>query len=216
MDEGDFRFGIGLDNSQAASQRASLATQLGFDPTHLVVPNQPHQANVAVVPGQDDQDLTKADAAITNSSGWLVGVTVADCAAILIYDPRHQAVAAVHSGWRSTKAQIVLSTLTRLAAEYSSRGEDILAYVSPLAQKCCYEVQSDFLAIFKGKYFDHRDGKVYFDNQAVIRDQLTQAGVAVANIEFDNRCTMHDLNLRSFRRDGQSAGRMLGTIGLKP
>lgn len=42
------------------------------------------------------------DALITNKPGLLVGVTVADCVPILIYDPAHKAVAAIHAGWRGT------------------------------------------------------------------------------------------------------------------
>ena len=42
------------------------------------------------------------DALITDQPGLLVGVTVADCVPILIYDHAHQVVAAIHAGWRGT------------------------------------------------------------------------------------------------------------------
>lgn len=187
------------------------AKKLGFD--HLILQHQVHGDTInETEPGLIPQT---GDALITHAPGYLIGMRVADCATVLVYDPTHPAVAAIHSGWRGTKAQIVPQTIKRLHDQYGSQPSDLWVYVSPLAQVCCYEVQSDFLSNFDPKYIETRDGKHYFDNQAVIRDQLAVAGVPSDHIEFDGRCTMEDPSLRSARRD-QSADRMLVAIGIKP
>ncbi len=188
------------------------ANELGF--SKLVVQHQIHGDTInETEPGLTPQT---GDALITHAPSWLIGMRVADCATVLIYDPKHQVVASVHSGWRGSHAQIVPKTLTRLATQFGSRASDLWAYVSPLAQKCCYEVQSDFVGKFDAKYLDRRHDKLYFDNQALIRNQLSSANVLAVQTEFDPRCTIHDISLRSYRRDGDDAGRMLVIIGLKP
>src|SRR5260370_6788870 len=49
----------------------------------------------------------RADASVTKRAGLLLAVQTADCVPILLVDPKHRAVAAVHAGWRGTLARIV-------------------------------------------------------------------------------------------------------------
>lgn len=58
--------------------------------------------------------FTGYDALITNKPGLLIGVTVADCVPILIYDQQQQAIAAIHAGWRGTAGGIAAKTLARM------------------------------------------------------------------------------------------------------
>ena len=37
---------------------------------------------------------------ITNKKGIALGILTADCAPILIYDPKKNIIAAVHAGWK--------------------------------------------------------------------------------------------------------------------
>jgi polyphenol oxidase len=187
------------------------ATNLGFK--KLVTQHQVHGSTInETEPGQIPQT---GDALITQAPGWLIGVLVADCAAVLIYDPKKQIVAVIHSGWKGSQVEIVPKTIAHLNRQHDSQPLDLRVYVSPLAQKCCYEVQADFVGKFDAKYLDRRHDKLYFDNQAVIRDQLIGSSIPALQTELDPRCTIHDASLRSYRRDGEKAGRMLVGIGLK-
>lgn len=185
--------------------------ELGFK--QLITQQQVHGTTINLV--QPGHIPKTGDALITDVPYWLVGVLVADCAAILVYDPKQKLVASVHSGWRGSQAEILPKTIEQLN-RLGSHPSDLLVYVSPMGQKCCYEVQSDFIGKFESKYLDRRHGKLYFDNQAVVRNQLAFSGVPATQTEFDPRCTIHDASLRSYRRDGQDAGRMIVAIGLKP
>ncbi len=187
------------------------AQTLGFK--RIIVQHQVHGDTI----NETEQGLepTSGDALITHQLGWLIGMRVADCATILLYDPEHSVVAAIHSGWRGSKLDIVSKTITRLVDQFGSKPKNIWGYVSPLAQKCCYEVLPDFQANFASKFFETRDDKLYFNNQAIIQDQLSTVGIPASQLELDPRCTIHDQSLQSYRRDGDRAGRMLVVIGLK-
>lgn len=185
---------------------------LGFE--RLITQHQTHSDTInETEPGLIPET---GDALISHIPGWLIGMRVADCATVLLYDAKNHIVAAIHSGWRGSQAHIVPKTIARLKQQFGTNPKYVWAYVSPLGQKCCYEVQADFVGKFDAKYLDRRHDKLYFDNQTVIRDQLTQAGIPASQTEIDPRCTIHDATLRSYRRDGDQAGRMLIVIGLKP
>ena len=44
----------------------------------------------------------------------LLGVTVADCTPILLYDPKAKLIAAVHAGWRGTEQMIALAAVRKM------------------------------------------------------------------------------------------------------
>lgn len=188
------------------------AKELGFERlclTHQIHSDTINETEPGLIP-------ETGDALLTHAPGWLIGMRVADCATVLLYDSEKQVVSAIHSGWRGSKARIVPKAINRLSEQFGSDPKNIWAHVSPLAQKCCYEVQDDFLKNFDAKYIEDRNNKHYFDNQSLIYDQLIESAVPETQIQLDGRCTIHDTSLRSYRRDGDQAGRMLVVIGLHP
>ncbi|MFI5240341.1 MAG: polyphenol oxidase family protein [Candidatus Saccharimonadia bacterium] len=212
-DYGDFRVGEPR-NLDALARRAKLAGFLGFDEDNLIVPHQHHGNQVCDYPTEND--LTDTDGLITNTPGILLGVAIADCAAVLLFDPKTSYVGALHSGWRGSKANIVGVTINKLKTAHQVSPGNLIGYISPMAQVCCYEVSENFQGNFDLKYFEKRGTKWFFNNQAQIIDQLKATGVPIDQIEIDQRCTIHDLELRSFRRDHEASGRMIAAIGLKP
>jgi YfiH family protein len=177
----------------------------------LVVLHQVHGNDVHEL--EPDNQPPDGDGLYTDKSGYLLAMRVADCVAVLIYDPEHQAVAAVHSGWRGTRAEIVPEMITRLKQKFDSDPAKLLAYLSPAGQSCCYEVGPEFKEYFDDKYFEERDGKLYFDNSGLVYAQLNENGVAHENIQWDERCTIHNTDFPSYRRD-KTSDRMFVAIGL--
>ncbi|MGB7758899.1 MAG: polyphenol oxidase family protein, partial [Bryobacteraceae bacterium] len=55
--------------------------------------------------------LGTGDALLENTPGAVVAVKTADCIPLLLVDPGHRAVAAVHAGWRGTVAGIAQSAV---------------------------------------------------------------------------------------------------------
>ncbi len=143
---------------------------------------------------------------------------IADCAAVLLYDPQHAAIAAIHSGWRGTAANIVQKGIQKMHEQYGTEPSSLLAYISPCASGKCYIVREDV-----AKEFDFRTPEIQrvnaeeflFDNRVKILHQLVAAGVKRRKIELSQGCTMTNTCYHSHRRDGAAAGRMVAFIGLK-
>src|SRR4051812_15681556 len=79
-----------------------------------VLQAQPGEDTPALRPQQGD-----ADALFTEKAGDWVGVSTADCVPVLLVDPEHKRVAAVHSGWRGTDADISARAVEALVARGS-------------------------------------------------------------------------------------------------
>ena len=121
--------------------------------------------------GTDVLQATKAgrfdgyDALITNQPGLLIGVTVADCVPILIYDQAHQAVAAIHAGWRGTVGGIVTKTLAMMQQRFGTLAESCYAYVGTCIDECSFEVGPEVAEQFAVAYKRNsaNAGKAYVD-----------------------------------------------------
>src|SRR5260370_16217141 len=87
----------------ASNQKLISLKQIHSDVIHLfdTAPAKPCQGLSAVA----------GDASITNRPGLLLAVQTADCVPILPVDPKKRAIAAVHAGWRGTRARIVVKTI---------------------------------------------------------------------------------------------------------
>jgi polyphenol oxidase len=188
-------------------------------------------------------DLGEADILLTDDDARAITIRVADCLPILMVDRRTRAVAAAHAGWRGLAARVPMVTVERLAEEFGSRPEDLLAAVGPSIGACCYEVGEDVRAQFGGR-FTHaeierwftvhpavlagnppmatlpstrRSGHWFFDSWQCVRDQLGAAGVPPDQVLIAALCTAsHGATFCSYRRDGSGvAGRMVGVIKLR-
>ncbi len=160
--------------------------------------------------------LGEGDALVTDRPGVLIGVRTADCVPILIADPEHHAVAAVHAGWRGTAEGIVAKAIGRLADEYGSEPKELHAAFGPCIGPCCYEVGPEVAARFHPWVSDLQPGKkAHLDLTKVNKRQLTHAGLSPAKIYSGSLCThCGPAELHSYRRDGPKAGRMIAAIGV--
>lgn len=207
----------GENDGELAQNRLALTSSLGYPVDHLAFPRLVHGDTIVTL--SDDftlVDRPDGDAIITDIPGWLIGVTVADCGTVLIYDPVKKVVAAIHSGWRGSIADITTKTIDKLKATYASAPADFVVFLGPTPHQHDYEVGPEVAEQFDAHYIDHRDdGTYWLDNQAVIYDQVRKAGVPIEQIERDPRSTMTDASLHSHRRDKDKAGRMIAAIALK-
>jgi purine-nucleoside/S-methyl-5'-thioadenosine phosphorylase / adenosine deaminase len=186
----------------------------------------------------------RADASITNKAGLLLAIQTADCVPILLVDPKHRAIAAVHAGWRGTLARIVEKAVGRMQMEFGSKPEELLAAVGPAIGGCCYDVGTEVAAAFSGQFanaadfFDElRTGdepnplqwlnmmppghqpppkKVLLDLKKANRAQLLNAGATERNIFVSELCTRCERDLLfSYRKEGAQSGRVMAVVGLR-
>jgi len=153
--------------------------------------------------------LGEADAVLENTPGTVVAVKTADCIPVLLVDPLHRAVAAVHAGWRGTAAKIVQRAVEQMGRLYETAAPDLHAAIGPGIGPCCYEVGPEVREQFGGQ------GRGRLDLAAENTRQLADLGVTQGRIYASNLCTMCGIGeFHSFRRDKDSAGRMYSFAGI--
>lgn len=124
-----------------------------------------------------------------------LGIYVADCAAVWIYDTVSQSRALIHSGKQGTLQNIVGETLKSMYKVLGVRAENCLAVISPCIRPPHYEV----------------------DIVTMIKQELEEAGIAPENITDSGLDTAADLEtFYSYRIEKGNTGRMLALFGRTP
>jgi YfiH family protein len=192
---------------------------------HYIVANQTHSDNIKLITKKETKGwesvsnaIEDCDALITNLKGVVLSVLTADCVPVLLYDKQKGVVAAVHAGWKGTKAQIVSKTVQKMKESYGCDPENIIAGIAPSIGRCCYEVGEDvaghFFDILEG--FDTKGEKYMLDLPFINKQQLLNAGIPEENIEMSHTCTACDVErFFSYRKEQGCSGRFMSMIGMK-
>jgi YfiH family protein len=168
----------------------------------------------------------EADAIVSDVSGVVLAVQVADCVPMLMLDPVSGAAAAVHAGWRGTAAGIGRETVSILGRELGVRPESLMVALGPSIGPCCYDVGDELIEAFRlqgatdtelARWFSRptsgTTSSLRLDLWQASRDQLESAGVLSANIFQAGLCTQtHATVFDSYRVAGAGAGRMIAAI----
>lgn len=199
---------------ELAEHRLIFAESLGITTENLKFQNQVHGDIVRII--TPESVAAPSDGMITSFKGLVLCVIIADCAAVLMYDPKNSVVAGLHSGWRGTQANITQKGIELLKTNFKSKPEDLLVFISPCASGESYIVREDVAQHFPRTSRKINDDEFLFDNRAEIQLQLADCGVLKENIEVSPGCTIGEENdYHSFRRDGERSGRMAAFIGMK-
>jgi YfiH family protein len=161
----------------------------------------------------------EADWVITNQPGIAIGVLTADCVPILIYDPVHNVVGAIHAGWRGAVDGVVIEALQAMQKEFGSQPAELQASIGPHARTCCYQVDQPFYDTVVQKKFGahawHTAGeKLFFDLTQCCVDQLIDCGVKKQHISDNGVCTICEPAYSSYRREKEAALRNISFIGI--
>ena len=192
--------------------RIAFSKFLNIDESQILKQKQIHTDNILRV--ENSNSCADADAMITSTRNLCLTISIADCIAILIYDQENQVIAAVHSGWQGTKLNIIGKVIDTLVNEYKSNPKNLKLYLSPSARVQSYEVGREFLDFFPDET-EYRNGKYYFDNKKRVLTQILEKNCKQENIIQSELDTISNLNLQSFRRDKENAGRMSAYIMMK-
>ena len=203
---------------------------VGADPMRVVLSKQVHEPNVRLVTGADagkglwrERDYQSVDAMICNTPNLPLVVFSADCGTVLLYDPVHQAIGAVHAGWRGCAAGIVEKTVAAMGAAYGSRPAELLAALGPCIGPCCFETDGDVpeamqaaLGADADAYITVKGPKFHVDLAGLNRQWLLRAGLLPERIEVSGICTACRPDLFwSHRKMGDQRGVQVAVISLK-
>lgn len=189
---------------------------------------QVHGNAIKVIRTSDDAGDTnqKFDAITSDLPNLLVGVKTADCVPVLLGDPKTNAFAAVHAGWRGTVQSVVTKAIQLMQIEFGTDPSDLICAMGPAAGCKSYEIGQDVIDAFAanfstgGKYFiETRTGHALIDLHSANWDQMIAAGVSPENISTAPFCTMDRTDLffshRKEKKTLGKTGRLLSVIGRK-
>jgi polyphenol oxidase len=208
-------FSVGDKPENVLENRRIFFRSLGISELDVVYQRQTHSTNIkqVTIPGVHDS----CDALITKTPGIFLAVSIADCLPVFIYDSANKVIAGVHAGWRGSRDQIVTKALGILLNDYRSNPVNLVAYVGPGADACCYEVGEDVAGQFPEKYIRHtQNGRTHLNLKMFNQDILLSAGIPQSQIELSEYCTICNPQLfHSYRRDKAHSGRMMAVVGMK-
>lgn len=202
--------------------REILKMALGLSPSALLTVNQVHGDDVLVIDSPPLVALSGAscDAIITDRPGFALGVLIADCVPILLFDPDHQAVAAIHAGWKGTASDLPGKVVRTMVDRFKTQPERLMAAVGPAIGSCCYEVDGRVYTAFSGRHSrwpewakeGSRESWMLNLPQANV-DLLVDSGIRPEKIALFDICTHCQRDLfYSHRRDGGKTGRQIAFI----
>ena len=190
------------------------------DQFNFILPKQVHGSKIQVVKNENlllNKKQFEADAVITNQMNVWIGILVADCFPILMFEPSVNVIAVIHAGWRGVEQNIHLKALQCIIEFMNSSIKNIFIGIGPGIGSCCFEVGKEVSDKFEKRsitsaQFVHpiSEQKAMVDLRGLIISDLVMAGVSLKNIENMNYCTSCFTDLfYSYRKEGKNTGRML-------
>jgi YfiH family protein len=188
---------VGDDPDHVAANRGLLCHALGFET--LTVADQQHSRRVAVVDDalvgagyRSDADardrLGETDGLVTDQPGVALGVLVADCGPVVLFDPVRRVLGVAHVGRRGAVVDVVGATVDVMAGTFGTDPGDVRAAVGPCIGRASYEIGGPALDEVRQALGDDllepsRPGHARFDLVSAIRRRLAGAGVPDDHVE---------------------------------
>jgi len=211
------------DTRDSLENRKAFLSAIGIDYRCLVCAKQAHGKNIEYITEERkgsgaleyDSSISDTDGFITDKKNIPIAVLTADCLSVFIYDPARPAIAILHAGWRGTEKNIAGEGVRVIRERFGSSPEELLAGFGPSIRSCCFEVEKDFKSNFPFGLIK-RDGRIFMDIALINREQLKASGAKEENIFDPELCTFSgNKDFFSFRKEAESAGRMISVIMLK-
>ena len=204
-------------------------------PYYVVQPHQVHGTEIREVtdPLTTREQLEGVDALVTDVPGVAISVRTADCIPVLLYDPVHKAVAAVHDGWRGTVQRLSQKVISEMGHRFGTNPSDLKAVIGPGIGPESFQVGQEVADAFSAAGFPMEQilkdcgpkaptahnpmaGGLHIDLWRANEWLLEQSGVQPQNIQVSGICTYKE-NDRFFsaRREGTKCGRIINVIKIE-
>ena len=157
--------------------------------------------------------IKEADASFTNDPGIVCAILTADCLPVFVSKKDGSMVGIAHAGWRGLASGII----ENLIDEFDCFGEDIVVHLGPAISKYSFEIGEEVKDIYLSKNpnfersFSYHNDKLYLDLYDAAKVVLES--YQINSISGGGRCTYKETDyFFSYRRDGESSGRMAHLI----
>lgn len=215
-------FNSGDQVSQVEANRAAVARAFDLEPHLLLTVNQVHGSEILVIDQSNPEvshfQRVASDAIITNQRNILIGILVADCFPVILYDPSKHVVGVVHLGWRGTAAGLLGRTIKAMQEVFGCLSSDLRAAIGPGIAAHRYEVDRPVRDAFRqgvGQWqrisTEVSLGHWQLDLQKSALLQLDESGLSRSSVDVVAECTCcHKETFFSYRRDEGKTGRQMG------
>lgn len=198
------------------SDKEDFCKGLNMNFENLTNNKQTHSDIVNIIKKENIGKIKEGDALVTNLKKTPLLVFVADCVPVAIVDPKKEAVALCHAGWRGTYSKITQKSIENMEKLYGANPEDLVCVLGPSIGPCCYEVSKDLIEKFNTiitnrdeKFYIIKESKYYLDLWKVNELILTSCGVKKENIVNLNICTSCNSDkFHSYRKHNQTTKRL--------
>ncbi len=206
-------FGIGDSDENVRENRRRILKSMAL--RQCISADQTHSDHVVVIDagaaaqlkeeGINTAEIEDTDAFVTNQRGLGLMIQVADCQAILFFDPGRKILGLAHAGWKGLKKNIsakVIEEMIKLGSNPAhilvgispSLGPRNSEFTDPLA-----ELGPDFAPFIKGRHVDMWEFS---------RQQLKRLGVQKIEVaRVDTADAEEGAKFFSYRREKPSTGR---------
>ncbi|MBO7110385.1 MAG: peptidoglycan editing factor PgeF [Bacteroidaceae bacterium] len=201
-------------------------------PFYVVQPHQVHGTVIKEVtePMTTREQLEGVDALMTDVPGVAISVRTADCIPVLLYDPVHKAIAAVHDGWRGTVQRLSQLVVAEMGRRYGTVPSDLKAVIGPGIGPESFQVGQEVADAFASAGFpmdqilkdcgpkaptaqNPMAGGLHIDLWRANEWLLQEVGVK--SIQIASICTYKNDRYFSARREGTKCGRIINCIKLR-
>lgn len=188
------RFGIGDTHENVKKNRDRICIFFGIEGKNLISANQTHSKNVKVIDEKfignhlEYQECEDTDALVTSVPGVGLMMQVADCQALLMFDPVKRVIAAIHAGWKGLVQDVSGETIGVLKNEFDVDPSRILVGIAPSLGPCC-AFFSDPEKELPESFHKYIDSRKRVDLWSFSLEQLQNHGIQMRNIELARLCT---------------------------
>ena len=207
------RFGIGDSDENVRENRRRILKSMAL--RNCLSANQTHSDNVVVIDaetlawmrkeGVKTAEIDDTDAFVTNQRGLGLMIQVADCQAILFFDPGKKILGVAHAGWKGLKQNISAKVIAEMV-KLGSNPAHILVGISPSLGPLnseftdpLEELGSEFVPFIKGRYVDMWEFS---------RQQLMGLGIQKIEVaRVDTANAEEGAKFFSYRREKPETGR---------
>ncbi len=197
--------------------------KIGSTHKKLILLHQVHSNKFFYVNKRKYKTKLIGDALITNKKNIVLGILTADCAPIIIYDPKLKIISAIHAGWKGAYKEIIKEVVNFLIKS-GCHTKDLVAAIGPCIAQKNYEIKSDFKLKFLKQntanrtFFKKIKKKTYFSLNEYVYYQLKSLGLK--KIDLINKDTYNPKNnffsaRRAIHNNQNDYGRNISLIMIK-
>ncbi len=195
----------------------------GLDRSEIELPSEPlvlQQVHGGTVHYIDSVKVTEetrgafGDGLVVTYPGIAVGVFTADCIPLIIYDLTGKCAAVVHCGWKPVATGIIDNAMSFILNTDGVRPENLRFVMGPGILGDEYEVGPEVANRFPESSKRVAEDKFLLDLPAEIARRISNHGIPSTAIITTKISTYKNQWLPSYRREGDSAGRILTMVWL--